>query len=67
MLSREDKLEYIRYNLPILEHESTVNKSLAGGVVICDGTDGEECDLYVRQARVKGAESVTRVSIIIWG
>lgn len=47
MLSREDKLEYIRYNLPILEHESTVNKSLAGGVVICDGTDGEECDLYV--------------------
>lgn len=41
-VSREDiaiKLEYIRHNLPILEHESTVYKSLAGGVGICDGTE----------------------------
>ena len=42
------KLEYIRHDLPILEHKSTVYKSLAGGVGIPRMRwYGEECDFYV--------------------
>ncbi len=41
-------LEYIRHDLPILEHKSTAHKSLAGGVGIPSMRwYREECDFYL--------------------